>query len=69
MSLPQRECTASRPRRSSALVDDVVVDERGGVNELDDRAVQHRAVAAVPARRAAISSTAGRTRLPPLDWM
>ena len=41
------------------LVDDVVVDQRGGVDELDDRRVEHGAIAGVAASRAAISSTAG----------
>ena len=66
MSLPHRECTASRPRRRSAVVDDVVVDERRGVDELDDGGVEDRAVAGVTAQAAPpSSSTAGRMRLPP----
>ena len=49
------------------IVDDVVVDERRGVDELDDRGVQHGARRRCSRTGAPlISSTAGRTRLPPL---
>ena len=47
MSLPQRECTAGAPAAQIRVVDDVVVDQRGRVDELDDRRVEHRAVALV----------------------
>ncbi len=49
-SLPHREWTAFRPRRSVGLVDDVVVDEGRGVNELDHGGVEHRAIARVAAQ-------------------
>ena len=38
---------AGRPRRSLGLVDDVVVDERRGVDDLDDRSELYRALALV----------------------
>ena len=50
MSLPHREWPASRPRRRSRVVDDVVVDEGRGVDELDDRRIVHRLVAPIPAQ-------------------
>ena len=50
MSLPQREWTASRPRRRSAPVDDVVVHQRRGVDELDHRGVEDGAIARVAAQ-------------------
>ena len=49
MSLPHCECTASAAAAHLRVVDDVVVDQRRGVDELDDRRVQHRALALVAA--------------------
>ena len=49
MSLPHRECAASAAAPRLGAVDDVVVDERRGVDELDDRRVEHGAVAGVAA--------------------
>ncbi len=52
------------------VVDDVVVDERGRVDELDDRGVEARR-GRPDSRSAAPPSAArpGRMRLPPLVWM
>jgi hypothetical protein len=55
------------PAAQLRIVDDVVVDERRGVDELDDRGVARSPW--YPPSLAAISSTAGRRRLPPLVWM
>ena len=61
-----REPAAAQVR----VVDDVVVDERRGVDELDDGGVEdRRGRRCSRPGRAAISSTAGRMRLPPLVWM
>ena len=58
------------PAAQIRVVDDVVVDERRGVDELDDRRVQRRRDRRCSrTSRAAISRTAGRIRLPPLVWM
>ena len=48
-SLPQRECTACAPAAHVRFVDDVVVHERRGVNELDHRREQRRVLARVAA--------------------
>ncbi len=45
--LPQRLLAVARPRRTRGVIDDVVVDQGGGVNHLDDAAVAHVAVAVV----------------------
>ncbi len=52
MSLPHRECTAGAAAPQLGVVDDVVVHQRRGVDELDHRRVEHRAVALVAARAA-----------------
>src|SRR5688572_21741051 len=69
MSLPHREWTARRPRRTSAP---------SMMSSWTSVAVWMNSTTAAfstarspeyPPRRAAIKSTAGRTRLPPLFWM
>ena len=37
MALPNTSLAVSRPRRSERAVDHVVMQQRGGVDELDDR--------------------------------
>ncbi len=54
MSLPSRLFSDSCPRRVSAFVNDVVVDERRGVHDLD-----HRAVVRAPGGDLPVSGTAG----------
>ena len=58
-SLPHRECTDGWPAAPLRVVDDVVVHERGGVDELDDRGVQHGELARV-ARQARRHQQHGR---------
>ena len=67
MLLPQRECTARRPRRNSeSSMMSSWTSVAVWMNSITDAYITAISPVESPARRAAINITAGRTRLPPL---